>query len=689
MLQQPPHLRSLTTPHDQTFIVTTYFELLTLILLHTILQNRKTAEMSTSTSANAEWECTSCLRDIPYTEQTPCKIPIRLQGEFDLICGECLRTQFQAAQKSEHSYPIKWQDATLHPRQFPTVFNRHFTAAYEAREKEYNTSGLQRVYCECGAFLAPMGPPSAKTSWLSVANSKLCGKCQARWCLRCAQRCKGYGVPHVCIPERRMSERRHALGGLKKGRDYQICPNRECGKVVELSEACNAMHCQCGTDFCYICGEPADHSGNHWEKEGGGCPRFGEVGSGHEIFDDDDDVDNEDDDAGPDAWVETMIPWEEDDDAWTIFSLVRWAWQAVMAHGELMDEQYEILFGEQIDAARSIEKVRIAMETYNPRYHGGITKKRWLQIVEEHGETIEDWLKNMHSAVNSGAVDSAVEFNGGPVLDIMPDRLFNMVLEADREAGSAWVRRVNDEMVQHMLGQAPPPEYAGVAVFDVGPGGRHAETWRFRSLDMFKNLPAIGFYKLAGDAMLVVPKSRAELFVQFMPGAPGGLLAGPAAVGVQQVEGDNGNRAEGPAEPETAEIGEHAINTLMLLPSLAEAVHFYSRGSDRFWIYGPLYVLFYACIVVDKIFIGRVDQDAYDMRYGLETRTTLKIPGAWLADVEDDEVGENDAQAPHAMYRDVLIHGRYRVDVLLVRRMFAIAFHLYVLTITLWERGFD
>lgn len=639
--------------------------------------------MSTSASASAEWECTSCLENFSRAEQKPCEIPTRLHGEFDLICGECLRTQFHAAQKSEHLYPVKWQDATLHPRQFPAVFDRDFTAAYQTREKEYNTPGPQRVYCECGVFLAPMIPPFAKTSWLCVANSKICGNCEIRWCLRCAQRCGGYGVPHVCIPERRMSERRHALGGLKKGRDYQICPNEKCGKAVELWEACNAMHCQCGTDFCYICGELADHSGDHWEKGAGGCPRWGEVGSGHEIFDDDpheDDVhDHDDEDIG--AGLEDMIRWEEDDDDSTTFNHVRWAWQAAMAHGEVIDEQFDILYGEGVDEIRNIERVRAAMEMYYPQYHGGVSRAQWLEIVRDHGDMIEDWLRVMQSAISSGTVASAAEILGGPPLDIQPAHIFNMALEADRRAGAAWVRRANEEMLQHMLGRAPQPEYPGDAVFDVGPGGKTDETWRFRSLDMFKDVPTLTLYKLAGGAMLVAPKSRRQLLLEFVPAGPEVLLANPTPVDEQQGEGNNGIVAGGPLNPNSVELGEHAINTLVRLPSVPQVVHLYSGGSDRLFVHKILYMLFSPLILYEKLLVGHVDQHAYDMQYGLETRTALKIPGSWLAEIEDNEAGEHGVKAPHAMYWNVLVHGRYRVDALLMRWIFAITLWMVVCSI--------
>jgi hypothetical protein len=48
-----------------------------------------------------------------------------------------------------------------------------------------------------------------------------------------------------------------------EGRDFahwasgktQVCPR--CFALVERSEGCNHMHCRCGADFCWLCGEAA------------------------------------------------------------------------------------------------------------------------------------------------------------------------------------------------------------------------------------------------------------------------------------------------------------------------------------------------------------------------------------------------------------------------------------------------
>ncbi|KAF4511000.1 hypothetical protein G6O67_002840 [Ophiocordyceps sinensis] len=37
---------------------------------------------------------------------------------------------------------------------------------------------------------------------------------------------------------------------------YQFCPGEGCGRLVSRIDGCHHIQCLCGTDFCYVCGEP-------------------------------------------------------------------------------------------------------------------------------------------------------------------------------------------------------------------------------------------------------------------------------------------------------------------------------------------------------------------------------------------------------------------------------------------------
>ena len=368
---------------------------------------------------------------------------------------------------------------------------------------EYKAPALERVYCECGTFVAPMVGEDARTSWVTLASSKLCSGCEARWCLRCAQRCGGFGVPHDCVPERRLGERRLALGGLKKGKDFQICPGEGCARAIELAEACNAITCQCGTNFCYVCGAQAEPESEHWLRVDGGCPRYGVAGSAREIFDDD--FGDADDEANADAAfvLEERVVWERGEGESTTFDFIRWAWQATMAEDAAYIAQLDVMEGEPWNEAQSIDEVHRAMEMYHPVSHSGVSEDQWQELVRQHSGAARDWLSALHLFVRSGA-GTVAEHLGGSLLDFPPDHLFNMAVAEDREAAAVWTEQANAAATHWTINN--DVDLPGNAVFDVGPGGVPGESWRVRDMDMFEDVPALGLFKLAGGALLVKPR---------------------------------------------------------------------------------------------------------------------------------------------------------------------------------------
>lgn len=450
------------------------------------------------------WTCSICYDPFPSSEKY-CKIPETTDGHehYYHACATCLRTQFLSAQENELNYPVKWQKQILHPRQFPSAFNQTFVRAYEAKEVEYKAPALERVYCECGTFVAPMVGEDARTSWVTLASSKLCSGCEARWCLRCAQRCGGFGVPHDCVPEKRLGERRLALGGLKKGKDFQICPGEGCARTIELAEACNAITCQCGTNFCYVCGAQAEPESEHWLRVDGGCPRYGVAGGAREIFDDDFGDAEHEADADAAFVMEERVVWERGEGESTTFDFIRWAWQATMAEDAAYIAQLDVMEGDPWSEAQSIDEVHRAMEMYHPVSRSGVSEEQWRQLVDQNTNAVRDWLSALHLFVRSGA-GTVAEHLGGSLLDFPSDHLFNMAVAEDREAAAVWVEQANAAATQWTLGN--DVELPGSAVFDVGPGGGPGERWRIRDMDMFEDVPALGLFKLAGGALLVKPR---------------------------------------------------------------------------------------------------------------------------------------------------------------------------------------
>lgn len=104
----------------------------------------------------------------------------------------------------------------------------------------------------CHSFVGEMIPRSNNMGQSITA----CRECQRPLCLLCGGRFEHNPTDdsHRCVP---IDTADAAFEGLKRGKGYQICPSERCGMRIELSEACNAMRCHCGTTLCYICGEPA------------------------------------------------------------------------------------------------------------------------------------------------------------------------------------------------------------------------------------------------------------------------------------------------------------------------------------------------------------------------------------------------------------------------------------------------
>jgi hypothetical protein len=120
-----------------------------------------------------------------------------------------------------------------------------------------------RVYCAnvtCGTFLNPAGhvTDSQANITFAICESDNCGKVT---CVTCKALVEDGIEDHICEvqeDERRFKEAVHEQG-------YKEC--FVCGRTVELTEACNHITCECGHNFCYVCGK--DWSGMH------GCPQYG------------------------------------------------------------------------------------------------------------------------------------------------------------------------------------------------------------------------------------------------------------------------------------------------------------------------------------------------------------------------------------------------------------------------------
>lgn len=241
--------------------------------------------------------CTACLDPLPGPH---------LLIDTNPLCHACFRHLFTLALSSEASYPASWAGRTLSATRYAHILGPELLAGYTAKATEYACPPQERVYCSrtdpprrleaCGQFMG---------RWSGVVSSACCVKCEAcAWfmCLRCEEsfstgEVEGVetAIEHECDPRRDLELEERAFRGLKRGREWQLCPNEVCKRRVELSDGCNHMRCVCRMHFCFLCGKPVKDGDGHWRKDEG-CPRFGQKESERAIYDEED-VWNDNDDV--------------------------------------------------------------------------------------------------------------------------------------------------------------------------------------------------------------------------------------------------------------------------------------------------------------------------------------------------------------------------------------------------------
>jgi len=253
------------------------------------------------------WSCEVCCED--FRDYTSTDI------EGSPVCPPCVREMFDKALKFEHEYPPKW-GTSLHPSEFNHIISKDFIDIYERKEIEYKTQPGRRIYCQhmveravagdnstggttqepCGEFIG-VRQRSSKSDMLVLGR---CRTCKNATCMVCDDYSSDPAttLQHICTGKSSANElRAQAFVGLKRGKEWQQCPNRLCARRIELSAACNHITCTCGTGFCFICGKEADGDSEHWARKSG-CPRYNhpdDIDAEYDEYEEDDDDDGSED----------------------------------------------------------------------------------------------------------------------------------------------------------------------------------------------------------------------------------------------------------------------------------------------------------------------------------------------------------------------------------------------------------
>jgi len=247
---------------------------------------------TTTTTTTACTACTACTDALHHP--TP-----HLLIDSSPLCHACFRHLFTLAIESESSFPASWASHPLSASHYAHILGPALLSAYRAKEIEYACPAQERVFCSrtdpprrpeaCGTFVG---------RWRETrTDGSFCVRCdECAWytCLRCEETFSTgdvagsqAAIAHECDPSRDKELQERAFAGLKRSRDWQLCPNENCKRRVELKDGCNHVTCVCKTHFCFVFGSFVRDGEGHWRRKGG-CPRFGVKGSERAIFDDGD-----------------------------------------------------------------------------------------------------------------------------------------------------------------------------------------------------------------------------------------------------------------------------------------------------------------------------------------------------------------------------------------------------------------
>lgn len=284
-----------------------------------------------------------------------------------------------------------------------------------------------------------------------------------------------------------------AVKGQVPGQDYQVCPG--CNNVVTLKEGCNHITCNCGTPFCFICGNGTDNNSAHFQQ--GGCPRFGQPTSERAVFDQ----------PVPLGLVEgegDLQAREELRERYTIFDTT-WTWN-VAVQAESDSETAEVLDDERYPVTWPDKTVHQSMQAWHPVHE--LDHAAWYNLVANYERSFDRFETNgpdrgqdlvHHPALRQSLLARPV---GG---------VFNMATYAGRMAAFVWmfdsVRTWTHDTRDSLK---------NTAVFDMGPvdGSRNtgAKLMTFFCLDGESTLSErFSFVRMQKNGLLVTLNPPVEV----------------------------------------------------------------------------------------------------------------------------------------------------------------------------------
>ncbi|KAF5966225.1 hypothetical protein FBULB1_11771 [Fusarium bulbicola] len=189
-------------------------------------------------------------RRIAFRDAANDPVPEQGNGEMCLVCTEdahfrahcghhycypCYRELLRLGLSSSEGFPPRCcepiTEAGVALARAPALIH-----IFRQVQEEANVPLHDRLYCHagnCAAFIPP-------------DRNGHCLLCDTHTCRGCGERA------HPGQPCREGAAEEDVWATMDANRTVN-CPG--CGRMIELSEACNHMTCVCGQGFCFICGE--------------------------------------------------------------------------------------------------------------------------------------------------------------------------------------------------------------------------------------------------------------------------------------------------------------------------------------------------------------------------------------------------------------------------------------------------
>ncbi|KAF7871605.1 hypothetical protein EAF04_003712 [Stromatinia cepivora] len=200
---------------------------------HGVLENLEQSvfyRKSNNKKTTSQLQCTICHEQQDYKQTA-----LLMCG--CAYCSSCIKIRFTRATEAEYMFPAECCDQTIDLSSIRSFLTADILRDYEAKAIEYGST--DRTYCanrDCLTFIVKESIQGSKAFCTnSPCDTVTCVKCKGKWH-------EGY-----CPADEALQL------VLAEAEKYSWKRCAKCGTLIEHTEGCAHMRCQCGHQFCYCC----------------------------------------------------------------------------------------------------------------------------------------------------------------------------------------------------------------------------------------------------------------------------------------------------------------------------------------------------------------------------------------------------------------------------------------------------